>query len=155
MSIFKKFTKVRNSPSIETKYHPNGEVESKTPYVNGKKHGAATWWNEDGKKYLEQMWRDGKKHGLETWWYISGKKWQEIPRQAGERYGVKTSWWESGQKEREIYQFGSKDYAHIQWDESGNVTEISLPKTTIISIITPIIKPIIKFTNERKNKYHL
>ncbi len=52
------------SQLIKLKYiihhHRNGEMQSKTPYLNGSEHGVATWWYRSVSKYLETMWMWGE-----------------------------------------------------------------------------------------------
>ncbi len=105
--------KINNGTKIKTTHYDNGKVQSKTHYMDGKEHGVDTWWDEDGKKQWETMWRDGKQHGMNTGWYDDGPK----------------CW--------EIYNIHGKEYARIDWDEKGIVTEIDFPRP---SIIKPTVK---------------
>ncbi len=82
------------------KHHPNGEIQSKIPYVNGKQHGLTSLWRDDGKKNWLTMWSNDKQHGLEVYWFsgISPEEWQTY------------------------YRHG-KTYGQIEWDDEGTVSK--------------------------------
>ncbi len=105
----------------KVKYHPNGEIMSKTPYVNGKKHGKETGWREDGKKEWGKMWKGDKQHGAATGWYKSGSKhWEDIYVD-DEPHGIQTAWYESGAKQSaEMWKNGKKHGAATGWREDGS-----------------------------------
>ncbi len=127
----KKLRDLRNSipkNRVEKVYHRNGKIWSETPYANGKKHGVATQWYEDGSKQLEKMWVNGKEHGFWTSWYGNGAKRYEAIWQNSSPYGIQTHWLESGQKWIETYRSTQKVYANIGWDGEGNVIEAKLPR---------------------------
>ena len=47
-------------------------------YINGKMHGLRTWYyNKNGNKWLEENWKDGKRHGLATVYREDGTKEKE------------------------------------------------------------------------------
>ncbi len=150
----KKIPKIRKSApqtEIETRCYSNGKVESKISYVNGKKHGMAVTWREDGSKQCEQMWRDGKPHGSERWWNSDGGKWREqmhvddkwhgLERmwhdngsnwhvnmcRVGDKHGVCASWHKNGQKSMDSYYILDEVYARIEWDEKGHLSEVKFP----------------------------
>ncbi len=116
-------TKINSTKKIKTTYYNNGDVMSKIPYVNGKKHGMERmWWYSRGGKWSETVWRNGKKHGLYTEWYEGGQKWYERMWIDDEAHGVATGWWDNGQKSWETM---SDD--GIGWDEEGNVIKVDFP----------------------------
>ncbi len=96
----------------ETTRHSNGVAQSKTPYVNGKKHGTQTVRYESGQKKYEITWRNHEKHGLETWWH------------------------ENGNKALETYRLRYKKYARIRWDEYGDILKANLPPPPTLQAIT-------------------
>ncbi len=146
----KKIDKTTNpkpkSAEDRIEYHPNGQVKSKIPLVNGKRHGLETVWRENGTKKEETpwdggkrhgiytewdknghkdwqtTWRNGNQHGLETVWNKNGAKWYEITWNAGARQGVESWWWENGKKKGEVYCFNNTEYASIDWNQKGDVT---------------------------------
>ncbi len=93
--------------TIETLRHDNGEIESKTPYVDGEKHGLETEWDENGVKKWENIWVDGKQHGVMGWW-------------AG-----------NGSKLMEVYYTHNKLSASIQWNEKKKVAVAIFPNPPI------------------------
>ncbi len=149
--------------------YSNGEMKSKTPYVDGKKHGVDTGWHENGRKSYEKMWRDGNSHGVEigwyesrlkhwekmrkdgkehgrgTWWWDNGQKRWEIMWRDGEHHGMDTTWDYNGQKRIEAYYIRDKEYAIIEWDEEGNITSVKFP------IHSPIINPTVKSKKNHTN----
>ncbi len=152
-----KALKTQLKSTVKTKYHPNGQVMSKTPYVNGKKHGIETVWYEDGSKEWEITWVegkrhgldmgrhengdkewlitwvDGKKHGVETEWWESDRKWSETTRKGGKRHGIITWWHRNGKKEKEIYYHCDDEYIAIHYDEEGNLTETNFQEPPLHS----------------------
>ncbi len=126
----KKVIEPNIAPKIKTKRYSNGGVKSKTTYVNGKEHGVAMWWREDGSKRREITWRDGKKHGRDTGWYEDGRKWWEDIWRDGKKQGIYTYWAPIGAKQSaraEGYCLHNKKYAFIEWDVERNVTEADFP----------------------------
>ncbi len=141
--------KISNNTEIKVTHHKYGDIESKTPYVAGKKHGMKTEWYERGQKEREVMWKNGKKHGMEIEWWANGKKyaeithrdglwhgvwtewredgtkWQEETRKDGELHGLETQWYEDGKKKEEVYYSHDEEIGGMKWDEEGNVTEIN------------------------------
>ncbi|HTB07201.1 MAG TPA: hypothetical protein VK806_09635 [Bacteroidia bacterium] len=54
-------------------YYPNGELYSKTKYVNGQKNGLARFYYRDGKLEEEIIYRDDIENGIDKLYYESGK----------------------------------------------------------------------------------
>jgi antitoxin component YwqK of YwqJK toxin-antitoxin module len=77
-------------------YWDNGQKEYEVPFVNGQRHGIATWWWDNGKKKYEVPYVNGQQHGVGTWWWGNGKKRREIPWVNDQRHGVETGWWSDG-----------------------------------------------------------
>ncbi len=130
-------SKTRPPSRVDIKQHPNGEIETATPYVNGKKHGVETWWEEDGTKEREETWRNGRRHGMETEWYENGRKRQDTMWKDGEKHGLSAWWDEAGKKEREIYYTRKKIHAGMEWDEEGNVISLTFPTPPIKTPASP------------------
>ncbi len=120
-------TMINTATEIKTTHYDNGDIEYKTTYVNGKKHGLDKWWWGRGKKWSEEMWRNGKKHGVEIRWHENaqkrlGRTWRE-----GKMHGMETCWGKNGRKESEIYYFRGQVLSKIALDETGNVSAVSFP----------------------------
>ena len=103
---------------IKVETYPNGQNICEIPYVNGQRHGLATWWYENGQKRYEIPYVNGQVHGLATWWYENGQKMREVPYVNGQVHGLITlrhpndslSWirkWHQGQRVWKI-DFSSK-----------------------------------------------
>ncbi len=138
------------STEIKVTRYTNGRISSKTPYVNGKKHGVDSRWFKNGKKEIERMWKEDKRHGMYSGWYENGqKRWEEMWKE-GKQHGVETSWYENGEREEEIYYIAGKVYARIGWDEEGNVTKAKF--RTPAQPRTPTINPPAKLKNHNKKK---
>ena len=81
---------------VETDTWSNGQKQHETPYVNGQRHGRATWWHESGQKWTETPYVNGQEHGIETYWYPNGQKSHEIPYVNGQVHGLYTEWFSDG-----------------------------------------------------------
>ncbi len=116
--------KIDTNTKIKITRYDNGEVISKTAYVNDKnhewqKHGMDIRWYGDGGKILEIMRRDGKEHGVDMEWYKSGSKHGEKKWKGGKLHGM-VSWRdEDGRKESEAYYLRGQLLSRIGWDEEG------------------------------------
>jgi len=56
----------------DVQYWENGNIKSEIKYKNGKIHGLAIWYYEEGKKYYEANYVDEKLEGSLTKWYLNG-----------------------------------------------------------------------------------
>ena len=83
-------------PEIKTSTWPNGQKSLEIPYVNGQRHGFATYWNENGQKRYEIPYVNGQQYGLATGWHTNGQKRYEIPYINGQRHGLITEWFSDG-----------------------------------------------------------
>ncbi len=150
----KKIPKIHNHPQKTAeliKHYPDGEIMSKIPRVNGKKHGMGRQWYINGMKSSKQMWANGKRHGLRKAWQDDGNHDSETMFRKGKTYGLKIEWWPRGAKYletiwrnnkhhgvqtlrhengltwRERYYVHGKEYARIEWDEKGDMVEVRFP----------------------------
>ncbi len=112
----------------------NGMVRSKTPYVNGKKHGAQRWWYENGSKSRKTMWKNGVEHGSETWWGQKGQKFFEQTWKHGEKHGIETWWHGNNKRRKEAYYVLGKESAWILWSEEWSVINARFPSRAINAI---------------------
>ncbi len=120
----KKIGKTHNPNGVNIKYHPNGNIMSKTPYVNDKPHGLAILWWENGTKKSETMWKHGKQHGLSTSWRDDGKKnWLRMWSN-DKRHGLEVYWFSGiSPEEWQTYYRHGKTYGEIEWDDEGIVSK--------------------------------
>ncbi len=129
--------KIAASTKIKTTRYDNGGVKSKTPYVNGKKHGTEIRWYYTAQKSREVMWRDGKKHGSETDWAHDGTKWCEVTWVNGERHGAQTMWLERDRKESETIFRNEKIHGiATSWGEDGTTVEYYYVQGNLFSHLT-------------------
>ncbi len=113
----------------KTNYHPNGRVWYKTPFLNGKQHGAEIRLDDNGQKRQQKTWREDKLRGLTTEWYDNGQKWwQEIWRD-GKQHGINTGWRDNGAKITEVCYFRGEAYARMEWNDVGRVLLVNFPPT--------------------------
>ena len=84
----------KHGPAIT--FYEDGKVVSRTVYVGGAEHGTAEGWFPSGDKHFEVENRHGKRHGRETWWREDGSKKSETSFKDGKQHGKFTSWFEDG-----------------------------------------------------------
>jgi antitoxin component YwqK of YwqJK toxin-antitoxin module len=128
----------------KTEYWPNGKKKSETNYVDGKKHGIETVWDEKGQKRRETYWKDDKQHGLQTTWHengnmstkmdfknhllVSASRWKPNGNECSHTNvkggrGVVVTYHNNGQKQSETtFKDGRLHGLYTEWDEDGNVT---------------------------------
>lgn len=129
----KKIANIHNHPpkiNVVVERFPTREIQSKTPYVDGKTHGVSIYWGRGESKQRQRMSSNGKTHGMETWWWENGNKRNELMWRNDIRHGMETDLYESGDKRWEIYYFRGEAYAMIAWDKYGNVTIANFPEVT-------------------------
>ena len=56
----------------------NGQIESKTNYLNGLRHGLHEYWYSDGQRESIQNYINGQEHGKCTWWNTDGALQNEL-----------------------------------------------------------------------------
>lgn len=137
-------TKLTTTTQLVINRYSNGNIRSKTPYVNDKQHGQALEWYESGAKKRETMWVRGKKHGLDTHLWESGKRLWQIISSAGGQIGTGTRWAENGTRWGEGYYFKQKQYVQIQWDEEKTLTKISFHPLMSTNASSKLKRPLAK-----------
>jgi antitoxin component YwqK of YwqJK toxin-antitoxin module len=60
------------SGDVQTTYYTNGQIQSQTAVVDGRREGASTRFYADGKKLAEGAYSDGKMEGAWTFWTPNG-----------------------------------------------------------------------------------
>lgn len=73
---------------ISTIYYPSGSKKEVRAYLDGKKHGTWTTWNETGQQTAEAGFLNGKKDGNWFVWDDRGIKRYEMFYKNGEKKGV-------------------------------------------------------------------
>ncbi len=83
--------------------------------------GAETWYYDDGRKQYAATWRAGRKVGAETYWNADGKVvWSWEHRDDG--VSVWTQYWPTGERKAEsAWRDGKCEGAAALWDAEGNV----------------------------------
>ncbi len=169
--------KIHNTITKITR-HESGKIASKGHYMNGKRHGLATGWRDNGTKQWEMLYRHDKPHGIKIEWRDNGMKHNESVYKGGELHGVVTEWYENGEKaekmfkeghahglwvwwyengvkEMEIYHFCGEGYASIKWNKEGNVIDVKFPQPPPIPKIKPKAKPITKLKKSHHQAHKL
>jgi antitoxin component YwqK of YwqJK toxin-antitoxin module len=132
----------------ERSYWPDGSKKSEIPYdENGKIHGTAKWWNEDGTpmleadyvhgqlhgklvRYMEKVgvkqtednYVDGKQNGLSIEWDYDGVKVREQNYVNDTLHGISRKWYHNEQPlEEGEYVNGMMQGEWIYYDIAGNI----------------------------------
>ncbi len=117
-----------------------GKVLSKTSYVNRINHGLKALWYDNGQKHWQRMLRKNKKHGQETVWWDNGQKAVQQMLVDNKVHGLGSVWYENGIKSMDIHYTRGIEYARIEWDEKGNITQANLPTYYSNSKKNPLLK---------------
>lgn len=125
-------------------FHGNGNVESRTTYVEGVKHGPFEMFYADGTKWKIGGFQNGKEHGRsQAWWkngkpafdatyvnggldgklerwYANGKLWETATYANGRLTGPYRKWWKNG-KPAHVYSYtdGKLDGDYQLFYDSG------------------------------------
>ncbi|TFH39976.1 MAG: hypothetical protein E4G94_10310 [ANME-2 cluster archaeon] len=59
-------------------WYKNGQIESKTNYLNGLRHGLHEYWYSNGQRESKQNYTNGQEHGKSTWWNTDGSLQNEL-----------------------------------------------------------------------------
>ena len=93
---------------IAKRYYENGKLASEIPYKNGERHGVQKWYYENGNLRYEIPYKNGKPHGVEKEYYENGNLWYETPYENGEWHGVEKAYYENGNLQAQVnYENGS------------------------------------------------
>lgn len=71
----------------EYTYYDNGQIQTKIPYVNDKRHGIKKEYDENGRLESKIPYVNGERHGVEKEYYENGKLKLKKPYKEGRRYG--------------------------------------------------------------------
>ena len=126
-------------------YYENGQMRSRSPWLNGLENGLCEQWHDNGAKKEEISWKGGKKDGfvrllwdssskmVEEGHFRNGKregKWRKLGLEEGKRAegifsqgkGVWTYWRENGQKWREWHCLDESKHGPCRaWYENGQM----------------------------------
>jgi predicted peptidase len=59
-------------------WYKNGQIESKTNFLNGLRHGLHEYWYSNGQRESIQNYINGQEHGKSTWWNTDGSLQNEL-----------------------------------------------------------------------------
>lgn len=86
-------------------FHPNGQREQETAFVNGREHGQEVWWHPDGARAGQSQYQDGVLHGSTIQWHPGGVKMEfQVLYQNGMQDG-KEVWWHENGREKSVTHF--------------------------------------------------
>ncbi len=98
-------------------YYPNGKIEQRIEYKNGKKCGFSTGYYNNGKIKFEYTYKNGKKYGICRTYYYSGKIRSECEYKNGKKNGVEKRYYSNGQLSYEHeYKNGLRDGWSISYE---------------------------------------
>ena len=107
-------------------YYNNGqlEIESETPFKNGKENGIKKKYYKNGRLKRETPHTDGKANGIEKKYYENGRLKGETPYTDGKLNGVVKEYYETGELLREApYKNGEHDGVAKIYDKNGQLRE--------------------------------
>ncbi|PIS01794.1 MAG: hypothetical protein COT84_00260 [Chlamydiae bacterium CG10_big_fil_rev_8_21_14_0_10_35_9] len=114
--------------TVRKTYHPNGQLQSESHFVNNQLHGPQTKYTVTGKPLLEQYFHNGALDGLKKQ-YRNGKKVLEIPYVMGQKNGVEKHYDLDGTLTAEIpyennikhgrSRYQSEDFSDLIWHFRG------------------------------------
>ena len=137
------------SSEIEQRFHPNGQLESETPTVNGRIHGLQRIWHPNGQLECEATYENGIKNGVvKKWapdgrflgeyvmdhgsgivkmWHANGVQTGEIPLLKGLPNGCQKTWYEDGKAVPDNYFIRGKKVSRKKYFEVCK-TDLELPR---------------------------
>lgn len=77
--------------------HPNGQISARLPYVEGKLHGNAEYFAEDGCLLRRESWQDGQRHGESRTLFADGSPQEIAPYRQGLLHGQRERFHPNGQ----------------------------------------------------------
>lgn len=129
-----KFEDGKPAGDVEVR-RPDGTLEAKRTYNQGKRNGQWTAFDTTGEKPLrEEHYVDGKPDGVWKIWYPDGKQAQEISFRNGKRHGLTTEWDKEGVKRGEVnFVDGQQDGKATFWTVDGKVIEQNYKAGKLVS----------------------
>ena len=77
---------------VATTWHDNGQIRTKTAYLNKRVDGDHIVWYENGNKRAQLHFKNDKCHGDHIGWYENGKTHFKYPHVDGQRHGTCYAW---------------------------------------------------------------
>ncbi len=106
-------------------YYETGQKGLRGAYKNGVKDGFWEYWYSNGQKKIEGTYSDGKKEGKWRFWFTNGQP-RILANYADDEMDGKNIWYyESGKKKKEATFKKGIYIEKTEWDEKGNVTDIT------------------------------
>lgn len=104
------------------KNYPNGNVEEKLGFFNGKREGIAKRWSENGVLRVVSNYNQNKLEGTYSTWWENGVVAEESTYLNGELQGVQKQWYDNGQlaKQRNL-KFGKEQGMQKAWLKNGTL----------------------------------
>ena len=104
------------------KSYEDGVIEKETQYVDGKRHGTTTRYNEDGSKSSEISFKEDKLDGDRVQYYENGNKSIVTTYIGGKRHGMATSYYREGGKMYEVpYVHGIRQGTNREYYKNGQI----------------------------------
>jgi len=129
-------------------YHPNGTLQIKEHYLNGRQTGEWKWYYSNGKVQYVENFIDGKQDGDYIFYFINGQVRTKGKYLKGKQVGLWQDWYANGQTRQiknrvdgkldgeytewhkngvrsccGIYKMGSEDGLWQYWDENGKLVQ--------------------------------
>lgn len=120
---------------IAKRYYENGKLASEIPYKNGEPHGALKYYDDNGKLMSEASYENGKPHGMLKKYYENGNLEYETPFENGEQHGVAKEYYENGNVSYEApYENGKLHGVVKQYYENGSLqAQVTYENGNIVS----------------------
>lgn len=107
---------------VKESYYPNGNVEFKAAYLNGKLDGLSRYWDKDGNLISEVTYSNGLAHGKWIKYHRNGKPMNVVNYFHGQKHGDENWYYETGQLKSEIkYEYGEPVTEIIRWNLDGTI----------------------------------
>jgi antitoxin component YwqK of YwqJK toxin-antitoxin module len=114
-------------------YHPNGQIQTETPFLDYKIHGEQLTFTTSGKPLMKMFWTRGVLNGNKIV-YRNGNKQAEIPYVNGNKHGLEKHYndqgsvvaevhWENDQKHGSSH-FHDEDNTDIDWFYKGKAVSL-------------------------------
>lgn len=81
---------------LSEKWYPSGQVSFRGNYEQNHRHGAVRTWWPDGTLRSESHYLDGVPDGVQRQWYQSGALFKEVNLDQGKEAGLQRAWRENG-----------------------------------------------------------
>ena len=103
-------------------YHPSGQLQQKTGYLNGRKEGTSTAWYSNGSLQFQRFYHAGEKEGRHLGWWPKGQKKFDYLFKDGVHHGELKVWYDNGQLFK-YYHFesGHESGSQRRWHANGKV----------------------------------